>query len=296
MKSAVEIVRQCLGISLLGTLSFGGLSTSPFHTIGTRGVTSLRVTSSVARQDSMEELFSSLIARHLWQRSHLDRYSTARTYQVENDKDKILAQEVVDMEYRAPGTETFTRNSAKGSGFILHEVFQRLMQHEAARVGANKDPDSLITPDNYTFEMVGTDQIAGSECSVVHAVPKRKEIDLFDGRIWIDNRDSAVVKISGHLAKSPSFWIKRVDFERDYRKIDGFWLLSREEAVSVVRMFGKETLTVDYRTYRVNGSGALQSLLRVRGTGRGSSKSDRPRRPALSSTRRGEISASSENG
>jgi len=38
-----------------------------------------------------------------------------------------------------------------------------------------------------------------------------------------------------------------------------FWLLSREEAVSVIRIFGKETLTIDYQNYTVNGSEALQS-------------------------------------
>jgi len=61
------------------------------------------------------------------------------------------------------------------------------------------------------------------------------------------------VKITGHLAKSPSFWIKQVDFERDYQKIEGFWLLSREEGVSAIRIFGKETLTIDHRNYTVNG-------------------------------------------
>jgi hypothetical protein len=95
---------------------------------------------------------------------------------------------------------------------------------------------------------------------VVHAVPKRKEIDLFEGKIWIDNQDFAIVKITGHLAKSPSLWIKQVDFVRDYQKIDGFWLLSREEAVSAIRIFGKETLTVDYQKYTVNKLGAGQSL------------------------------------
>jgi len=69
------------------------------------------------------------------------------------------------------------------------------------------------------------------------------------------------VKITGHLAKSPSFWIKRVDFVRDYQKIDGFWLLSREEAVSGVRIYGKETLTIDYQDYAVNGVGAVRALL-----------------------------------
>ncbi len=110
------------------------------------------------------------------------------------------------------------------------------------------------------MDVVGTDRIGNSDCSVVHAVPKRKEIDLFEGKIWIDNQDFAIVKITGHLAKSPSLWIKQVDFVRDYQKIDGFWLLSREEAVSAIRIFGKETLTVDYQNYTVNKLGAGQSL------------------------------------
>ena len=118
----------------------------------------------------------------------------------------------------------------------------------------------MITPENYALDLVGTDRIGNSECSVVHAVPKRKEMDLFEGKIWIDNQDFAIVKITGHLAKSPSFWIKQVDFVRDYHKIDGFWLLSREEAVSAIRIFGKETLTVDYQNYTVNKVGAGQSL------------------------------------
>jgi len=52
-----------------------------------------------------------------------------------------------------------------------------------------------------------------------------------------------------------------VDFVRDYSEIDGFWLLSREEAVSAVRIYGKETLTIDYQDYTVNGAGAVQALL-----------------------------------
>jgi hypothetical protein len=90
--------------------------------------------------------------------------------------------------------------------------------------------------------------------------PKHKRTDLFDGKIWIDNKDFAIVKITGRLAKSPSFWIKQVDFLRNYQEIDGFWLLSKEEAVSATRIFGKETLTIDYQNYTVNGSGALRSL------------------------------------
>jgi Outer membrane lipoprotein-sorting protein len=262
MRSLAGFVRQCLRLSLLGTLSVGGPSPHSRESIAKQTAAAVPLNSSAGEQNTTVELFARMTVRHHWQEAHLDRLSVIRTYKVEDDKDKTVAEEVVVMEYTAPGTEAFTSSSEKGSGFVLHHVFQRLMKDEEKRVRINKDPDSLITPENYTFERVGMDRIGRTNCFVVRAIPKRKETDLFEGKIWIDNQDFAIVKITGHLAKSPSFWIKRVDFVRDYQKIDGFWLLTREEAVSVVKIFGKETLTVDYQDYAVNGSRALQSLLK----------------------------------
>ncbi|MGB2654404.1 MAG: hypothetical protein WA857_17790 [Candidatus Acidiferrum sp.] len=260
MRSVAEFVRQGLGVFVLGTLSMAIFSSHPRRTIAKQMAAAVPLGSSAGKHGNTAELFSRLTVRHLWQKAHLDRLSAVRTYRVENDKDKLVAEEVVVMEYKAPATETFTSTSGKGSEFVRQHVFLRLMKGEQARIQVNKDPDSLITSENYTFEAVGTDRIGSSNCSVVRAIPKRKETDLFEGRIWIDNRDFAIVKITGHLAKNPSFWIKRVDFVRDYQKISGFWLLSREEAISTVKIFGKETLTVDYQNYAVNGSPALQSL------------------------------------
>ena len=260
MRSVVGFKRRASAYSCWERCQSGVPSHTSRETIAKQTVAAVPLNSSAGEQNSTAELFSRMTVRHHWQETHLDRLSVIRTYKVQNEKDKIVAEQVVVMEYTAPGTETFTSSSEKGSGFVLHHVFQRLMEDEEKRIRANKDPDSLITPENYTFEIVGTERIGSSNCSVVHAVPKRKQTDLFEGKIWIDNQDFAIVKITGHLAKSPSFWIKRVDFLRNYQKIDGFWLLSREEAVSDVRIFGKETLTVDYQNYAVNGSGAVQSL------------------------------------
>jgi hypothetical protein len=232
MKSVVGFARHLLAISLLGTVSAGSLSSYPRDTTGELTVAAAPLNSSAEEQNSAAELFSSLIVRHLWQKAHLERLAGTRTYKVENDKDKLVAEEVVAVEYRAPATETFTSTSGKGSEFVRLHVFQQLMKGEETRLGLNKDPDTLITPDNYTFEIVGMEKIGSSDCSVVRAIPKRKEKDLFEGKIWIDKQDFAIVKITGRLAKNPSFWIKRVDFVRDYQKIGEFWLLSREEADS----------------------------------------------------------------
>jgi hypothetical protein len=245
---------------LLGTLFF----VSPFpylrQAIAKQPLAAVPPDLSAAERNSMAALFSRMTVHHHWQETHLDRLSVTRTYEVQNEKHKIVAEQVVVMEYTAPNTETFTSSSKTGSGFVLHRIFQQLMENEKKRLRANKDADSLIIPENYTFEMVGTERIASSNCSIVHALPKRKAKDLFEAKIWIDNQDFAIVKITGHLAKNPSFWMKRVDFVRNYQKISGFWVLSKEEAIADIRIFGKETMTVDNRNYAVNGSGTLQSF------------------------------------
>lgn len=260
MRLIVGFLRCCLGMSMLGTISIA-TSFCPREKIDEPPAAAMPARSPARAQSSAADLFSKLIARHHWQEVRLVHLYEVRTYSVKNASGKMLAEEAVVMQYIAPRTVTFAIRSGEGSRFIRRDVFQRLLSTEKNRVRADKDRDSLITPENYTLEIVGTDRIGSSGCLVVHAAPKRKETDLFDGKIWIDDQDFAIVKITGHLAKSPSFWIKQVDFVRDYQKIDGFWLVSREEVVSNVRIFGKEKLAIDYQDYTVNGVGAVRSLL-----------------------------------
>lgn len=196
-----------------------------------------------------QELFSRLHERHDWQQSHLSEFSVVRTYTVRNQKREVVAQEVVTMKYSPQGTKVFTVVSTKGSGFVRTHVFQPLMAREAARTRDRNDSDALITSENYKFEITGKEQVGTYECIVVHAIPRHKKSDLFEGEIWIDSRDFGIVKIKGHLAKSPSFWIKRVDFERQYEKISGFFVLLRETAAANIRIYGRRTLTVDYQEY-----------------------------------------------
>lgn len=213
--------------------------------------------SSVSESPSAKELFSRIATRHRWQEAHLNRLSEIRTYKMENDKHRVLAREVVAMQYTAPETKTFSIVSASGSGFIRHHVFQRLREDEEKRLRSKKDdPDGLITPENYTMVVVGTEPIGGFDCLVVHVLPRRKETHLFEGDIWVERQDFAILKITGRLAKSPSFWIKYVDFVRAYQKVGSFWLASSIEASSHVRVFGKRVLTIDYGVHKASESDA----------------------------------------
>src|SRR5205807_640655 len=97
-------------------------------------------------------------------------------------------------------------------------------------------------------------QVGPYHCFVLRAIPKRREKYLFEGKVWIDAEDYAVVRIEGRPAKKLSFWIERADFVRQYQKIDSFWLPQRDVTLVQVRLYGRKALTIDHQNYTVNRS------------------------------------------
>ncbi|MBZ5702372.1 MAG: hypothetical protein LAN84_11050 [Acidobacteriia bacterium] len=182
----------------------------------------------------------------------LRQYSAIRTYAVTNTKGKVHAQKIVQMDYRAPGRKTFVTTSEKGSSVVRHLVLNRLIESEAGAATGKEHHDSSITPANYTLVLLGEEQIGPSRCYVVQAVPNRKDKYLFEGKVWIDTQDFAIVKIAGHPAKKLSFWIERAEFVRQYQKAGEFWLPLKDETAVDVKFYGKKILTIDHRLSTVN--------------------------------------------
>jgi hypothetical protein len=84
-----------------------------------------------------------------------------RAYKVEDEKGKTLAEEVAVMEYKAPGTKTFTTTSANGSAFIRGHVFMQLMKREAGR---EREPvrieTALLHPITMILKRSGRNELA----------------------------------------------------------------------------------------------------------------------------------------
>jgi hypothetical protein len=129
-----------------------------------------------------------------------------------------------------------------------------LISSEIETAAGKQHHDSAISPANYSLDLLGEQQVGPYHCFVAQAVPKRKDKYLFEGKLWIDVDDYAVVRIEGHPAKKLSFWIERADFVRQYQKIDGFWLPERDQTLVQVRLYGKKLLTIDHQDYVVNAA------------------------------------------
>jgi hypothetical protein len=158
------------------------------------------------------------------------------------------------MEFRAPDQKKFVATSEAGSGLIRRMALNPLISSEIEAAAGKVHHDSAISSANYSLELLGEQQVGPYHCFVAQAVPKRKDKYLFEGKLWIDVDDYAVVRIEGHPAKKLSFWIERADFVRQYQKIDGFWLPEKDQTLVQVRLYGKKILTIDHQNYVVNAA------------------------------------------
>jgi outer membrane lipoprotein-sorting protein len=206
-----------------------------------------------------DDVIAKMLERNRLRNEQLQRYSAVRTYEIRKLDGKLAAQEVVRVDYQAPDKKTFEKTSEKGSGIVRHLVFDRLIQSESETSSGQEHHDSAITTTNYAFLLAGEEEVGPYHCFVLEATPKRKDKYLFEGKIWIDAADFAIVKIAGHPAKKPSFWINRADFVRQYQRIDGFWLPYRDETAVEVKIYGRRVFTVDHQQYVINADSPLPS-------------------------------------
>jgi hypothetical protein len=213
----------------------------------------VRIVQSSHPDARADEIFAKLVKQNELRSARLREYSAIRTYSVTNLDGKLHARETVRMEYIAPDNKTFVTTSEEGSSLVRHMVLNRLIESESSAAAGKENHDSSITPANYTFRLLGEEDADGHHCYIVEAFPKRKDKYLFEGKVWIDSRDFAIVRIAGHPAKRLSFWITRADFVREYQKIGDFWLPAKDETSVSVRLYGKKILTIDHLTYTVNG-------------------------------------------
>ena len=231
---------------------------------------------------SGDEIFRELLRHNDMRNAELKQYSAIRTYEVVNPSGKLYARQVVRLDYRAPDTKMFMTTFEEGSGLVRQMVFKRLIESETDAAAGKEHHDSSITPSNYSFEVLGEQQTGSYYCFVIQATPKRQDKYLFEGTIWIDAQDFAIVKIAGHPAKRPSFWIERADFIRQYQKIGQFWLPLKDETVVHVRLKGIKILTIDHGDYAVNeGTPEKQGVQSSNDTAEGLGGSQLRRGPIL---------------
>jgi hypothetical protein len=201
-----------------------------------------------------EEVVARMMAHETERLARLHGYTALRRYVLENQKRHKQAEMLVRMTCLQDGSKRFDVVYSNGWGGARKYVFPRLLEAEteAARPGLRER--SRITPENYTFQIVGKESVRGRPAFVLAIEPKTENKYLTRGRIWVDVDDYAIMRVEGKPAKNPSFWVKSVHFVHEYDKSGPFWFPVSDQSVTDVRIFGATEMTIEYFDYTPNAS------------------------------------------
>jgi hypothetical protein len=177
-------------------------------------------------------------------------YQVIREYQLFGANDaKAKSDVVAEVDFRPPASKDYRIQKASGNN-RGEEVVRRLLEHEVEAASGGKQARTALNRDNYNFSYEGESVLDGQPCYVLELKPKRKETELVSGEAWIDEHSFRVRQIEGEVAKTPSWWLKKVHVKLSFADVSGNWLQTRMEAVADVRVVGSHTLTsriLDYR-------------------------------------------------
>lgn len=200
---------------------------------------------------TVDQIVDRMVAMNQARAVALRSYTSTCVYHVENENHNKSADVVVRILYRGADAKETTVVSQSGSELLRNRVLSRLMEgeEEASREENRRRTD--LSPQNYNFRLLGYDYSGPHGYYVLELSPKVKSKFIFQGRVWVNADDFAVVRMEGMPAKNPSWWTTHIDVYRSYCKVGDFWLPSRHESIAQVRMFGRSVLTIVYTDYKL---------------------------------------------
>lgn len=153
--------------------------------------------------------------------------------------------------YVAPKTMNFTPVCFVGDDFVKSNVIIRVLESEANHVSDQRGAETALTNQNYRFSFKGTEYVDGRAMYVFHVKPRHKREGLFKGRVLIDPYIGNLFRVEGRLVKSPSWFVKKIEFVQEYAQIGTFTLPVHLHSIGNVRVIGSTVVDVFHIDYKV---------------------------------------------
>jgi hypothetical protein len=214
------------------------------------------------RQLNAAQVVENLVRMNRERAGALLAYQSTRVYRLEYKgfPGGRKAEMVVNVKYQAPGTKEFEIVSATGSKVLIDRVFKKLLESEKEAFEAENQKRIAINHENYEFTMIGCEDGPRARVYELSVKPRTKNKYLFQGRIWVDAEQFAVIRVQAEPAKNPSFWIKDTKIETLYMNVEDFWLPAHNHSVTAVRLGGHADFSIEYKNYRITNSSPLNKL------------------------------------
>jgi hypothetical protein len=215
-----------------------------------------------------EIALQTFLRRNAEQNEKLAGYSDETTVTAELPDTKQKGEYQLQRTYTAqPKSLAFSNAKFTGDGFVKTNVITRLLQSEVDHVEKANPADTAIDFTNYKFYYKGMENIAGNDAYIFQVKPRRKSAGLFKGRFYLDVHSASLRRMEGTLAKSPSFFVKSLEFTQEFTDVDGFTFPTTLRSSAKARIIGRTLVAVVHKGYKVRlaapteaMSGAQQSM------------------------------------
>jgi hypothetical protein len=180
----------------------------------------------------------------------LQAYRAIRHMEAENRRFNLHGSLDAMTALHPDGRFEYTILREEGSDYIRRKVLQSILENEE-KLFATTDPSrAALTTSNY--ELNGGEP---AEPGVVRlfAKPRRRDISLVDGFLFVTRDEADLLRVEGRLARNPSFWTTRVDVIRRYDRVAGVRVPVRLDTTAQIRIAGVSTMSVIYDYQMVNG-------------------------------------------
>jgi hypothetical protein len=140
--------------------------------------------------------------------------------------------------------------SEGGSSYIRRKVFLAALDGEQRLRRDGEPKRSELDHSNYLFMDNGA---VDGELASLTITPKRKDVLLVDGWVFVKQDDGDLVRIEGRLSKNPSFWTRRVEIVRRYGRVGDAHVPLEIESTAQVLIAGRSTFRMTYEYETING-------------------------------------------
>jgi hypothetical protein len=239
----------------------GALLVYPFVS-GTQPVPAFSTTNQLPVM-SPELALATYEHRSSQQASELSAYSAVTVVRAELPETSQQGEFELQRKYEAPHTLQFTPVHYTGDGFVKSNVITRLLQSEVDHVQKDDPTLTAISPANYKFSYKGVTRIQDRLVHVYQVKPHKKRPGLFKGKVYLDVHTGALVRAEGSVVKSPSFFVKHIDFWQDYADVQSFTLPVHIHSEAKARIVGRTIVDIVHRDYQAVPATVTQSARQV---------------------------------
>ena len=212
---------------------------------------------------SPELALSTYERRTAEQAAELAAYSAVTVIRAELPETAQQGEFELQRRFEAPHTLQFTPLHFTGDGFVKTNVITRLLQSEVDHVQKDDPARTAISRANYKFSYKGVSWNGERLVHIFQVKPHKKRLGLFKGRVYLDARNGTLLRAEGSVVKSPSFFVKHIEFLQEYAEVLSFTLPVHVHSEAKARIVGKTIVDITHRDYRPVPAGASQTVRQV---------------------------------